>query len=454
MDNDEFQGRSERFLTWLRAQGATISSKIQLADLRQNGPFGSGRGVVATENLAEDEELFTIPRSTVLTVETSSLPSAALKDIFDPWLSLIVAMAYEHLRGVDSPFKSYFDVLPTSFDSLMYWSETDLSHLEGSAVVDKIGKESADTTFTEQLIPVLGQHANTGTLNNEQLLALCHRMASTIMSYAFDLEKSSTNPSKNEEDGWEEDSDDDGELLPKGMVPLADMLNADADRNNAKLFYEDDKVVMKTIKAVESGEELFNDYGPLPRADVLRRYGYVTDNYAQYDVVEIPADTIRDKAKKLLNLSANDLDEKWKYAEEQGVLDDAYDIGHAGSEGGQFPKELCVLLNLVATAKVEFEKLKKKDKLPKPELSNDAKKLLRTVLVHRYAMYRPDPDEMEVDEAGAEGRRRAMALQVIDGERAILQEAVSAVSDAALGKKRSANTLEDEAAAIRNPGKK
>jgi SET domain-containing protein 6 len=382
------------------------------------------------------------------------LPAAALKDISDPWLSLIVAMVYEHLRGSETPFKPYFDVLPETFDSLMYWSDTDLEQLEGSAVVDKIGKESADTTFTEQLNPVLGQHANTGDLNNEQLLALCHRMASTIMSYAFDLEKSSSDPSKNEEDGWEEDSDD-GQALPKGMVPLADMLNADADRNNAKLFYEDDKVVMKTIKAVKSGEELFNDYGPLPRADVLRRYGYVTDNYAQYDVVELQADLIKEKAKKLLGLSANDLEEKWKYAEEQGVLDDAYDIGHAESEGGQFPEELCVLLNLVASAKVEFEKLKKKDKLPKPELSNDAKKLLRTVLVYRYAMYRPDPDDMDVDQAGSEGRRRAMALQVIEGEKAVLQEAVNAVSDAALGtKKRAANTLEDEAAAIRNPGKK
>jgi SET domain-containing protein 6 len=363
-------------------------------------------------------------------------------------------MVYEHLRGTESPFEQYFDVLPTTFDSLMYWSETDLEHLEGSAVVDKIGKESADNTFTEQLIPVIGQYANTGNLNNEQLLALCHRMASTIMSYAFDLEKSST-AAKNEEDGWEEASDD-GEALPKGMVPLADMLNADADRTNAKLFYEDDKVVMKTIKAVKSGEELFNDYGPLPRADVLRRYGYVTDNYAQYDVVELPADLIRDKAKKLLNMSANDLDEKWKYAEEQGVLDDAYDIAHAGNEGGQFPEELCVLLNLVATSKVEFEKLKKKDKLPKPDaLSNDAKKLLRTVLVYRYAMYRPDPDEMDVDEAGSEGRRRAMAAQVIEGEKAVLQEAVNTVTEIVLGaKKRGANTLEDEAAAIRTPAKK
>lgn len=35
-----------------------------------------------------------------------------------------------------------------------------------------------------------------------------------------------------------------------------------------------------------------NDYGPLPRSDLLRRYGYVTDNYKQYDVVELGSDEI------------------------------------------------------------------------------------------------------------------------------------------------------------------
>ncbi|CZT21365.1 related to SET domain protein [Ramularia collo-cygni] len=451
VEDKDFSTASERFLTWLKGNGATISSRIQLADLRSSG---AGRGIVATENLSEDEELFSIPRSSILTVETSSLPEAAQKEINDPWLSLIVAMVYEYLRGSESQWKSYFDVLPENFDSLMYWTDDDLEHLQGSAVVDKIGKDGADTTFTEQLIPIIGQYANTGNRNNEELLALCHRMGSTIMAYAFDLEKASNDRSKNEEDGWEEDEDEEG-LLPKGMVPLADMLNADADRNNAKLFYEDDKVVMKTIKPVEAGQELFNDYGPLPRADVLRRYGYVTDNYAKYDVVEITSSLIKERAKKQLRLSANELDERWKFGEEQGVVDDGYDIAHADNEDGQFPEELCVLLNLLATSKVEFDKLKKKDKLPKPEMSIDAKKLLRTVLVYRYAMYSPESQSMAVDEAGTGDKRRAMAVQVIEGEKSILEEAVNAVADITLGtKKRAADTLEDEAAAIRNPGKK
>jgi SET domain-containing protein 6 len=44
---------------------------------------------------------------------------------------------------------------------------------------------------------------------------------------------------------------------------------------------------MRAIKSIIAGEEIFNDYGQLPRSDLLRRYGYVTENYKAFDVAEI-----------------------------------------------------------------------------------------------------------------------------------------------------------------------
>lgn len=49
---------------------------------------------------------------------------------------------------------------------------------------------------------------------------------------------------------------------------------------------------MKAIKPIKEGDEIFNDYGEIPRSDLLRRYGYVTDNYAPYDVVDLSLDII------------------------------------------------------------------------------------------------------------------------------------------------------------------
>lgn len=435
---------------------------------------------MATQDLSEDEELFSIPRASILTNETTDLPANLRKELDHPWLSLILVMVHEYLKGTKSSWYPYFNLLPETFDSLMFWSDEELLSLKGSAVVDKIGKESADSTFTEQLIPLIAQHANifqTAGRSNDELLSLCHRMGSTIMAYAFDLEKPepshSPNPKQDDEE-WEEEEEESATSLPKGMIPLADMLNANADHNNAKLFYQDDKVVMKTLHAVRAGEELFNDFGPLPRSDLLRRYGYVTAQYAKYDVVEISEELIREQAVAITvggggvqqeeEKKKKDLEDKWTYAEEQGITDDAYDIARANcsadrEEGQQqFPEELCILLNLLVLPSAEFEKLKKRDKLPKAELTSDAKNLLRAILVHRYADY---PVEMLVPSSmGAGGRtsRFAMAEQVIMGEKQVLQEAVAAVSEANGNndnkRKRSAETLEDEANAIRQPAKR
>jgi SET domain-containing protein 6 len=64
-------------------------------------------------------------------------------------------MTYEFLQGATSRWKPYFDILPTEFNSLMFWSKEELEELQGSAVLGKIGKESMDIKFRESLIPVL-----------------------------------------------------------------------------------------------------------------------------------------------------------------------------------------------------------------------------------------------------------------------------------------------------------
>jgi SET domain-containing protein 6 len=407
---------------------------------------------VARENIAEDETLFSIPRSTILTTETSSIPKTISSELQDPWLSLILTMLYEHQQAQASKWAPYFDVLPAEFDTLMFWSEAELKDLKGSAVVNKIGKASADATFEEQILPLVYQNVqafNAQNLSNDQLLALCHRMGSTIMSYAFDLE---TAGGASDEEEWEVDSEDgSGPVLPKGMVPLADMLNANADLNNAKLFHEDDAVVMRSIKPIAAGEQIYNDYGSLPRADVLRRYGYVTEEYAKYDVVELSDELISQTAKEQLRLPDADLSARLAYLEEQGVLDSGYDVARASSEEGAFPEELCVLLNTLTTPAPEFEKMQKKDKLPKTDLSTASSELLYTILLRRRAEYGSiDTDSLRAQVTDSNNsRRRAMALQVVTGESEVLNEAAAKVQETLGGnKKRRADTFEEEAQQI------
>lgn len=151
-------------------------------------------------------------------------------------------MIHEDGQGQDSRWWPYLQILPTNFDTLIYWSPSELAELEGSAVLDKIGKDDADASFTKFLLPIVQQDPDLfgrysknfgGNDAKAVLLELAHRMATLIMAYGFDLETET--PSSDEEEEMDGSSQSAYELN-KGMVPLADLFNADGDMNNVRPF--------------------------------------------------------------------------------------------------------------------------------------------------------------------------------------------------------------------------
>ena len=55
---------------------------------------------------------------------------------------------------------------------------------------------------------------------------------------------------------------------------------------------------------IKPGTEILNYYGPLPASELLRRYGYVTQEHHRYDVVEISWADVQAELGKHLNLSS------------------------------------------------------------------------------------------------------------------------------------------------------
>lgn len=201
--------------------------------------------LVALQDIPAETTLFTIPRKGIINVETSELPKK-LPDVFDldkvvddeddeaprldSWSSLILVMIYEYFQGEKSPWKPYFDVLPSTFDTPMFWSENELDQLQASHMRHKIGKADAENMFRKTLLPII--RSNSGIFGGESrsdddLVEIAHRMGSTIMAYAFDLENDE-DEEEEETDGWVEDRE--GKSM-MGMVPMADILNADAEFN-------------------------------------------------------------------------------------------------------------------------------------------------------------------------------------------------------------------------------
>ena len=195
---------------------------------------------VAKADIAEDEELFSISQSDILTAQNSSLQRVkpAILERLDAWNALILCMIHESGQGQESRWWPYLEVLPDDFDTLIHWSEMELAELEGSAVLDKIGKDGADASFTRILLPIVKQHSHLfgrfsedfrGTNAEVVLLDLAHRMATLIMAYGFDLEAEVSSSDEEEEvDGSSQSAYE----LNKGMIPLADLFNADGHLNN------------------------------------------------------------------------------------------------------------------------------------------------------------------------------------------------------------------------------
>ncbi|KAL4780555.1 hypothetical protein BJX76DRAFT_360746 [Aspergillus varians] len=460
-DSGNFQHQSDEFARWLSSRpGVTVNPKICIADLRANG---AGRGVGAQADIVEGEELFTIPRDLVLSTHNSKLRNLLSQDLEElgPWLSLMLVMMYEYLQDDYSTWAPYFKVLPRNFDTLMFWSPQELEELQGSAVIEKIGRQGAEELILGSIAPIVRSHPSLfplidglasydGDVGARALLNFAHTMGSLIMAYAFDVEKPGNEDERDGEDGYLTDEEE--EQSSKGMVPLADMLNADADRNNARLFQEEGSLVMKAIKPIRAGEEIFNDYGEIPRSDLLRRYGYVTDNYAPYDVIELSLDALCASA----GLSNSDIENqpRLQLLEDTGLLDDGYAIPRPSPDDvvpDMLPEELALTIKTLTLTPEQFAHQQQKQKPPKLTFGpEEARLLLAAVLMcqRRYITTIEQDQQLlaQINQLEAfaplEGpsRRRKMAIQVRLGEKEVFEAVKSKISDY-LANAETASTL-------------
>ena len=327
----------------------------------------------------------------------------------------------------------------------MFWPSEDLAELRGSDVVRKIGREEADDMIRSRIVPVIRAHQDVffgpeedGRISDDQLVELAHRMGSAIMAYAFDLEKDE-DEEEEAEDEWVEDRE--GRTM-LGMVPMADMLNADAEFN-AHINHGEDALTAVALRPIRKGEEIFNYYGPLSNGELLRRYGYVTRRHARYDVVELPWALVEKqlRARFAANLTPAEWEKAEKYLresyEEEGEEPEESYVIEYESKGpdatGQFqdtetftglPEELG------ERVKTYLKALKKGNSSLGDALADKAVRkevYLQAVgqaLKEREAQY---PTALEADEglitSGTPTGRQEMALMVRVGEKRLLRRA-------------------------------
>lgn len=340
------------------------------------------------------------------------------------WSPLILSMMYESQKE-DSFWKPYFDVLPTTFTTPMFWESEDLKGLEGTDIVAKIGKEDAEATFERDIKPLIKKHTDIFN-ENVHTLDLYHMCGSLIMAYSFndELQKTKKNEAdekeqkdgsdgeEDEEEEEEEEEEEDNGLI--SMVPMADMLNHKTGYNNARLFHETDSLQMRAIKDIAEGEQIYNTYGDLCNADLLRKYGF-TDDKNEFDIVELDGRLIVETC--CPEGDEELVDRKVDFLMEEGAFDECFviDTEH------EIPLELIVSVLVLTSTVEEFAKMEEKQKLPKPKFTQAVKDILIKILEKRLARYTTTLEEDQNELQGLEGfsnKRNALLVRI--GEKQIL----------------------------------
>ncbi|KAH9858913.1 SET domain-containing protein [Lenzites betulinus] len=467
------------FVTWFQRQdGKLDTEKVGIVDFP-----GHGRGAIALQDIPEDYTLFSIPRDLTLSTRTSSLPTLlgeAWKEhaLHEGWAGLILCMMWEESRGVDSRWVGYLSTLPNKFDTPMFWGEDDLKELQGTAVVDKVGRGEAERDYHEKIIPAIQGRKDLfpeDKISQYFSLERYHLMGSRILSRSFQVERWTNEHAEGDDEDAEadeagdtsamdvdpqdmagpstetivdsapidgsdgpeelqaevdEDEDEDQEdPSDVAMVPMADMLNARFESENAKLFYEERELKMVSTKAIKAGEQIWNTYGDPPNSDLLRRYGHVdlvplnpplSGMGNPSDVVEVRADLVVSVATKKVKGNLQERVDWW--------LEEADDDVFVFHTDCDLPGELISFVRLLLLPQDEWVKTAKKGKLPKPIVDKDVLAVAADVLAKRLKEYSTTAEDDEALLASGSVEQLSLnkkhAVIVRLGEKRILQGAL------------------------------
>ncbi|KAF9624831.1 hypothetical protein IFM89_014216 [Coptis chinensis] len=121
----------DTFWQWVFDKGV-ISNKNPAV---KPGIVPEGLGLIAQRNISKNEVVLEVPNKFWINSDTVAASEigkfcGGLK----PWVSIALFLLIEKARK-DSPWRSYLDILPDATNSTLYWSEEELSELQGTQLL-------------------------------------------------------------------------------------------------------------------------------------------------------------------------------------------------------------------------------------------------------------------------------------------------------------------------------
>jgi SET domain-containing protein 6 len=266
-------GGGGAFAKWLR------DNKVELDGVEVARFARTGRGVRATRDLRVGEVVVSVPDDAVLTVDACAVKKELGEFVGDgddeapsPRLDkelLVIAVMCEMCAGKSSAWCEYLETVHEAVrvgHSVLAWDDEQVTALFGTDAWRDAYENDDETldlpmmteehfenvvTLFFKLFPKLASG-----LSVEALRELHFAATAMVAGYSFTL----------------------GDDEIQAMVPFWDMLNHAPPCEASVRLHHDQKngcLQMITVRGVKKGEEVFNTYGPLRNAELLRRYGFV-----------------------------------------------------------------------------------------------------------------------------------------------------------------------------------
>ncbi|KAJ4973893.1 hypothetical protein NE237_007067 [Protea cynaroides] len=99
------------------------------------GIVPEGLGLVAQKDIARNEVVLEVPKK--FWINSDTVAASEIGKVcggLKPWISIALFLIREKSKE-DSPWRSYLDILPQTTDSTIYWSEEELSEIQGTQLL-------------------------------------------------------------------------------------------------------------------------------------------------------------------------------------------------------------------------------------------------------------------------------------------------------------------------------
>jgi SET domain-containing protein 6 len=276
----------------------------------------------------------------------------------------------------------------------------ELSELEGSMVVGKIGKEEAENDWVSEVIPLVEKFPSIFGSKALYSLELFHHMGSLVLSRSFHVESGEENEDSEDDDDEEEEVESIGDIA---MVPLADLLNALSTTSNARLFYSPLALEMRSTAPIAAGEQIFNTYANPPNSDLLRRYGHV-DEVNEHDLVEIGLEKVVDLVGGQMGLDEVERESRAEWLLDMGIDECAQffvcwvvlthrqlacdDSTFSITTSHAIPEELISTIRAFTASPTEFVKYQTKESPPRGKMDAEVSQWATKLLLQREEEYK------------------------------------------------------------------